>query len=50
MTNSNNYISDKGELRRLLQMFMDGTTSIEQENMLAEYFRNIDVDAGFADY
>lgn len=50
MTNSNNYISDKGELRRLLQMFMDGTTSIEQENMLAEYFRNNDVDAEFADY
>lgn len=50
MTNSNNYISDKGELHRLLQMFMDGTTSIEQENMLAEYFRNNDVDAEFADY
>lgn len=50
MTNSNNYISDKGELRRLLQMFMDGTTSTEQENMLAEYFRNNDVDAEFADY
>ena len=50
MTNSNNNISDKGELRRLLQMFMDGTTSIEQENKLAEYFRNNEVGEEFADY
>ena len=43
-------ISDKEELRRLLQLFMEAATTLEQEAALAEYFRTNEVDDEFADY
>lgn len=50
MTRSIHNLSDKEELRRLLQLFMDGGTSLEEEALLAEYFRTHEVDDEFADY
>lgn len=50
MTKSIHNLSDKEELRRLLQLFMDGATSLEEEAQLAEYFRTHEVDDEFADY
>lgn len=44
------HISDKEELHRLLQLFMDGGTSLEQEAALADYFRTNEVDDELADY
>ena len=43
-------IKDREELRHLLQMFMEGNTTIEQESLLAEYFRNNEIDAEFSVY
>ena len=43
-------ISDREELRRLLQLFMEAATTIEEEAALAEYFRTNEVDDEFADY
>ena len=40
MTSHMDKIKDREELRHLLQMFMEGNTTIEQESLLAEYFRN----------
>lgn len=44
------HISDKEELLQLLQLFMDGGTSLEQEAALANYFRTNEVDDELADY
>lgn len=44
------HISDKEELLQLLQLFMDGGTSLEQEAALADYFRTNEVDDELADY
>lgn len=44
------HISDKEELLQLLQLFMGGGTSLEQEAALADYFRTNEVDDELADY
>ena len=50
MKESIHKITDREELRLLLQLFMDGATSLEQEAALADYFRTNEVDDEFADY
>lgn len=50
MTSHMDKIKDREELRHLLQMFMEGNTTIEQESLLAEYFRNNEIDAEFSVY
>ena len=49
MKESIHKITDREELRLLLQLFMDGATSLEQEAALADYFRTNEVDDEFAD-
>lgn len=50
MKESIHKITDREELRLLLQLFMDGATSLEQEAALADYFRTNEVDDELADY
>ena len=50
MTRNIHNLSDREELQRLLQLFMDGATSLEEESLLAEYFCTHGVDDELSDY
>lgn len=41
---------NKEELQKLLERFMDGATTLEEERALADYFRTADVPAEWADH
>ena len=45
-----NRIYDKQEIARMLDKFMAGETSLNEEQMLAEYFRTNEVDDEWQDY
>lgn len=38
------------DIERLLRRFMDGLTTVEEENRIAEYFRTHEVDAEWKAY
>ena len=42
--------TNKEEIRRWLDLYMEGKTSLEEEALLAEYFRSPDADKDFADF
>ncbi len=42
--------TNKEHIGRLLDLYMEGKTSLEEEALLAEYFRSPDADKGFADF
>ena len=42
--------TNKEDIRRLLDLYMEGKTSLEEEALLMEYFRSPDADKDFADF
>lgn len=42
--------TNKEDIRRLLDLYMEGKTSLEEEALLTEYFRSPDADKDFADF
>jgi len=42
--------TNKEDIRRWLDLYMEGKTSLEEEALLTEYFRSPDVDKDFADF
>ena len=40
----------KEDIRRWLDLYMEGKTSLEEEALLTEYFRSPDADKDFADF
>ena len=45
-----NMTTNKEDIRRLLDLYMEGKTSLEEEALLMEYFRSPDADKDFADF
>ena len=42
--------TNKEDIRRWLDLYMEGKTSLEEEALLTEYFRSPDADKDFADF
>lgn len=45
-----NMTTNKEDIRRWLDLYMEGKTSLEEEALLTEYFRSPDADKDFADF